>query len=241
MWVALSRWAGILIVATTRNFAISGDPMGINPTEERPRRATADHEPDGVNSEIGQMSPARDFLDLLEPIQDGLYRHARRMAWREHLIADIVQEAVMTAWREFDRFERGTNFRAWVFTILTNTIYRFNKKVSRQRALSLDDVQADWDVVMQSEDVWSSLRDDPQRLMQSLDERLVRALSALGPDEKQCLLLRLLEGFTYREISSMLKIPVGTVMSHVYRARMQLRERLASLAVEHGMLKETVA
>ena len=182
---------------------------------------------------------AAEFLDLLEPIRDSVQRYAARMAWGDSQVNDIVQEAVMTAWREFERFEANTNFKAWMFRILINTIYRLNKRVARHSGPQLDDAHQDLHATMEREEAWNALLDSPEQLREMLDDRLVVALDRLGDDERQCLLLRLLEGFSYKEISAMLDIPMGTAMSHVHRARLKLREELASLAVEHGLLKES--
>ncbi|MCG8403867.1 MAG: sigma-70 family RNA polymerase sigma factor [Phycisphaerales bacterium] len=183
-----------------------------------------------------RKSSSKAFLDLLEPLGDSLYRYAKRMAWDDDLVADIVQEAVMTGWREFGRFERNTNFKAWMFKILINTIYRLNKRAARQRVATLDESNPDSSLMLERENTWASLLENPERLMQLLDERLVHALDRLATDERQCLLLRILEGFSYKEIASMMEIPLGTVMSHVHRARAKLRERLAALALEHGFI-----
>jgi len=187
---------------------------------------------------LAQRSAA-EFLDLLEPIRDSVYRYAARMAWGDSQAGDIVQEAVMTAWREFDRYEANTNFKAWMFRILINSIYRLNKRVARHAGPQLDDVHQDLHVTMEREEAWSALLDGPEQLREMLDDRLVAALDRLGDDERQCLLLRLLEGFSYKEISAMLGMPMGTAMSHVHRARLKLREELASLAIEHGLLRES--
>lgn len=185
------------------------------------------------------LKPAsKSFVELLEPISDSLYRYARRSMWGKDEAEDIVQEAAMIAWREFGRFERGTNFRAWMFRILVNTIFRFNKRAHRKREVTLDDASVDLVATFEREETWSMLLDKPDALTQLLDERLVHALDRLRPDERQCILLRLLERFTYKEIASMLQIPLGTVMSHVHRARMKLREELAALAVEHRLVRE---
>ncbi len=190
-------------------------------------------------TEVGKAkASSNEFLALLEPIRDALYRYARKTAWQADQAPDILQEAVMTAWREFGRFERGTNFKAWMFRILINSIYRLNKRTARQRAASLDEASMDVSIAMEREDKWSMLLDSPQQLAESLDERLVQALDRLATDERQCLLLRLLEGFSYKEIAAMLEIPIGTVMSHVHRARGKLRERLSDLAIEEGLLPE---
>lgn len=183
---------------------------------------------------------SKEFLDLLEPLRDSLYRYARRMAWDGEQVADIVQEAVMTAWREFARFRPGTNFKAWMFKILINTLYRLNKRVARRREATLDETHMDLHATLEREDTWAGLLENPDRLRQLLDERLVHALDRLGHDERQSLLLRLLEGFSYKEIAATLEIPLGTVMSHVHRARAKLREQLSTLAVEQGLTRETV-
>ena len=86
-------------------------------------------------------------------------------------------------------------------------------------------------------DEWQSIRENPGRVMEALGDRLVAALGTLAPDARQCLVLRLLEGFSYKEIAEMMEIPVGTVMSHVHRARIKLREQLAELAIENGLVK----
>lgn len=189
---------------------------------------------------MGRRKPSKDFLDLLEPIKDSLYGYAYRAVWREDQVADVVQEAFMTAWRDFKRFQPGTNFRAWMFQILVYTIFNVNRRANRRREVSLEDTQCDLHAALEREGAWSELLERPDMLMQLLDERLVHSLERLGPDERQCFLLRLLEGFSYKEIASMLSIPLGTVMSHVHRARMKLREELAALAVEHGLIKEAV-
>ena len=94
------------------------------------------------------------------------------------------------------------------------------------------------DGVLARESAWAGVLEDPERVLESLDERVVTALTELSLDEQHCLLLLLIEKFTYKEISAYLSLPVGTVMSHVHRARSKLRERLADLAIEHRLVKE---
>lgn len=187
-----------------------------------------------------QKNSQKVFLDLLEPIKDSLYGYACRSVWRKDQVGDVIQEAFLTGWREFGRYQSGTNFRAWMFQILVNTIFRLNKRERRNREIPLEDEQCDLHATLEREEAWSELLDRPDMLIQLLDERLVHSLERLGPDEHQCFLLRIIQNFSYKEIASMLSIPLGTVMSHVHRARMKLREELAALAVEHGFIKETV-
>lgn len=180
---------------------------------------------------------AERFLRSLEPVRDALYRFAARNVWRKDQAADVVQEAVMTAWSQFDRFQAGSNFRAWMFKIVLNTLYRVNRKTNRAREVRGDTETFDARGVLDDASAWASVLDDPERLREALDERLVAALDALGDTERHCLLLRLLEDFSYKEIAEQLDLPIGTVMSHVFRARMKLRERLAALAPRGGLVK----
>ena len=184
--------------------------------------------------------PRRDrneFVAMLAPVRDGLYGYARRALWDKELAADVVQESVMTAWRGLATFERGTNFRAWMFRILVNTIYNFNRRTARRKEFTVADSTMEAFAELEREDAWAKLLDRPEVLADMLDERLVNALERLNSNEKRCFLLHQMQGFTYKEIATVLGMPLGTVMSHMHRARKNLRERLASLAVEHGLLK----
>jgi len=180
---------------------------------------------------------AEKFLRLLEPVRHSLHRFASRNVWRRDQVGDVVQEAVMTAWRHFPRFEEGTNFRAWMFKILLNTLYRTNRKFSRSREVRVENETFDAQQSLERETAWASILEDPHRVLESLDDRVVKALEGLAVTERQCFLLRLLEDFSYKEIAEQLDLPLGTVMSHVYRARMKLRERLAVLAAEEGLIR----
>jgi RNA polymerase sigma-70 factor (ECF subfamily) len=186
---------------------------------------------------LPKTTDANTFLELVAPVRDALYRFSLRNVWQQDQAGDVLQEAVMTAWRQFDRFEPGTNFKAWMFKILLNTLYRLNRKSHRAKAASIDAGAIDAGGYVEKEEAWASILVDPERVRQALDDRIVNALESLGDVERYCFLLRLLEDFSYREISEQLEIPLGTVMSHVYRARMKLRERLTEMAMETGIIK----
>lgn len=183
------------------------------------------------------------FLHQLEPIRHTLYAFARRAASQPEEADDLVAQATMIGWREFDRFMPGTNFKAWMFRILVNTIYSDNKRARRDavrqaESASIDDLATDLTTSLEQEDAWESLRGDPRQLAELLDERLVAALASIDDDPKRALLLRMIGDLSYREISEMLQVPVGTVMSHVHRARRELRQRLAHFAVERRLSPE---
>lgn len=177
------------------------------------------------------------FLDELLPLRDALYGFARKASFRPDLAADLVQQASLIAWREFPRFRPGTNFRAWMFRILVNTVHTSNKHAGRERrrADPVADPErlcgADLGAAFEQEEAWASVRSDPSRLADLLGDHLAAALGAVPEEPRTALLLRLIGDLTYREISGVLQLPVGTVMSHVHRARQELRRRLASREV----------
>ncbi len=185
-----------------------------------------------------QKRDSKAFLTELEPLRHQLYSYARRALNRQEAVADALQEVVLTAWREYPRFVPGTNFRAWVFRIMANTVFNFNKRGARERVVSDESAMLDVEAALEHESEWAALLDAPERLRELLDERLVHAIDALGEHERQCFLLCLFLGFSYKEVSGMLGLPLGTVMSHIHRARMKLRERLAGLAVERRYVSE---
>jgi RNA polymerase sigma-70 factor (ECF subfamily) len=186
---------------------------------------------------VASRHDAERFLHLLEPVRNSLHRFALRNVWQGDQVADVVQEAILTAWRHFGRFEEGSNFRAWMFKILLNTLYRVNRRTGRHREVHVDSETMDAQQTLERETAWESILANPARVLESLDERVVRALEHLAAAERHCFLLRLLEDFSYKEIAEQLNLPLGTVMSHVYRARMKLRERLAALALEEGFIR----
>lgn len=179
-----------------------------------------------------------EFVELLKPVRHSLYSYARWALWDKTLAADVVQDSTLSAWRNLSRFEKGTNFRAWIFRILVNKIFNYNRRTLRRKESPLADNAFDMFVSMERENAWEVLLDRPDLLSKMLDKRLVDALDRLKSTERECFLLFQLQGFTYKEIATVLDIPLGTVMSNMHRARKNLRERLASLAVEHGLVKE---
>lgn len=175
-------------------------------------------------------------MELLEPLLDALHLHARHAAVPADAAGDLVQEAGLIGWREYPRFQPGTSFRAWMFRILVNVVWKHNKRSARWRDLEhADALEVDLANTLEVETAWSELLRDERQLGELIDGRLASALASLSPVVRQCLLLRWLEDMSYREIADMLELPAGTVMSHVHRARSQLRERLARLAAERGL------
>ena len=147
---------------------------------------------------------------------DGLYAAALRLTKNQRDAEDLVQDTYLRAFRFFDRFERGTNIKAWLFKILTNTfINRYRRSVKER-----------------------SLVDGPEQhfIDRLLSDDVLEALDAVPIDFRMAVILADLQDFSYREIADILDVPVGTVMSRLFRGRRLLQKSLAGYAVEAGVL-----
>jgi RNA polymerase sigma-70 factor, ECF subfamily len=166
-----------------------------------------------------------DALALL----DGLYRTALRLTHRPEEAEDLVQETYLKAFRSADRFEPGTNLRAWLFTILHNTAR------NRVRDRARDTVTVDSEAVERAELSSPAPGDTPESLLlrDTLAPDLKAAVDALPDAFREALWLRDVEEFSYAEIAAMLSIPVGTVMSRISRGRRLLFDRLQHLRPAH--------
>ncbi len=168
------------------------------------------------------MGPTRrrEFEELTLPHLGALYRFAIQKVRDAAQAEDLVQETCLKAYRGFDRFERGTDYKAWLFRILINTIVDVQRKGAREPielTLERGTVEAER----------SRLPDPEGQLMaESLGQAVQVAIEALPQDWQAVILLSFVEGFTYKEIAKLLGCPIGTVMSRLYRARRALRHRL---------------
>ena len=176
------------------------------------------------------MSKCTSIDPLVTPYVDSLYGTALRLTRRPQDAEDLVQETYLKAFRAVDRFEPGTNLRAWLFTILHNTAR------NRARDRARDAVTADSEAVERADDnagAWSPAGsgDTPETLLlrETLTPDLQAALEALPGPFRQAVWLRDVEEFSYAEIAEMLAIPVGTVMSRISRGRRLLFDRLQHL------------
>ncbi len=171
------------------------------------------------------------------PYIDSLYSTAYRMTRNAQDAEDLVQETYFKAYKYYDKFEEGTNFKAWLFKILKNTFinsYRKRQQLPRE---------SDFVVLEESlerrfdDDLRERSKSPEDELLETvLDEDVQRALDALPPDYRMAVLLADLEDFSYREVAGILEIPVGTVMSRLYRGRRALETAMLSYAREHGYL-----
>ena len=169
---------------------------------------------------------------------DALYRTALRMTRSEAEAEDLVQETYIRAFRFRHQFTPGTNLKAWLFRILTNTfINQYRRKAARPDTTELDDVEESI-LYRHMRDVSpGSASPDPEAELidNTLSSEVKDALEAL-PEKFRTTLLLDVEGFSYKEIAGVLDIPIGTVMSRLHRGRKFLQKRLYDLARDRGIV-----
>jgi RNA polymerase sigma-70 factor, ECF subfamily len=166
---------------------------------------------------------------------DSLYGTALRLTRRPADAEDLVQETFLKAFRSADQFERGTNLKAWLFTILYNTFRNIRRHDGR------NPIEVDSEVVEQAIDVAGQDQTPEQLLTRAtLDADLQAALDALPDAFRQAVWLRDVEEFSYAEIAKMIDVPIGTVMSRISRGRRMLFEHLAGTRAESTRPKANV-
>lgn len=150
---------------------------------------------------------------------------------------DIVQDAAITAMDRLDQFKPGTNFKAWMAQFVRYTAMNHRRRAARRSAASLDAADAGNTpaptTTEQPTGVVTTSGDLPDN-QPWLDDQLMAELQLIDPVPRACLLLRTIEGLGYREIGELLEVPQGTAMSHVHRARLRLRKRLADIYTVDG-------
>src|SRR5207247_9723808 len=165
------------------------------------------------------------------------YAPRRRMTGDPRDAEDLVQDTMLTAYRFFHRFEPGTNCKAWLFKILTNTFINKYRKRVREREVR-DVIDQEETPSLMSEDVALASRDPEGAMVGSLlSDDVKRALEAMPHDYRMAVVLCDLEEFSYTEIADIRACPVGTVMSRLHRGRRLLQKSLREYALREGIVK----
>lgn len=187
------------------------------------------------------MADQATFAEDAMPLMDGLYSAAMRMTRNAADAEDLVQETYLKAFNAYERFETGTNLKAWMYRILTNSyINAYRKKQRRPDEFDIDDIE-DLYLYRRLGGAESAVlsRSAEDELLEMFGEDEVKlALEDLPEHYRMPILLADVEGFAYKEIAEILDVPIGTVMSRLHRGRKQLQKRLYSFAEEHRLLPD---
>lgn len=189
------------------------------------------------------MAEQSTFADEAMQYAPQLYSAALRMTRNEADAADLVQETYLRAYRGYGNFHEGTNLRAWLYRILTNTfINTYRAKQRRPQETDLADVE-DLYLYRRAASIEEAVanraasRSAEEQLFDTIaDDDVKRALEDLPEAFRLPVLLADVEGFSYKEIAEMLSIPIGTVMSRLHRGRKAMQKSLYDYAESHGFV-----
>lgn len=179
------------------------------------------------------------FMEEAAPHVDALYGTAVRLTKNAGDAEDLVQEAMFKAYRYFDKYERGTNCKAWLFKIMTNTfINRYRRKQKRKEYLVDDEYRPlqERAVAPEKNPLHQFFGDQETMFNRLFTDEVKDALEDIPVDFRMVVLLADLQDFAYKDIAEIMDCPIGTVMSRLYRGRRMLRTRLVEYAVERGYI-----
>jgi RNA polymerase sigma-70 factor (ECF subfamily) len=191
--------------------------------------------PDAPNESVLPDNRAL-FEEQALPYLDQLYAAGLRMTRNPADAQDLVQETFVKAYSAFGQFQQGTNLKAWLYRILTNTFINTYRKKQRDPYSGTIDELEDWQLGGAESATTTSTRSAEAEAIDHLPDTAVKdALQSIPEDFRLAVYLADVEGFSYQEIADIMKTPVGTVMSRLHRGRRLLRDKLTDYAKERGV------
>ena len=178
------------------------------------------------------------FKKEMVPHMSLLYNFAIRTTGNADDAKDLLQDTFLKAYRFIDKYEKGTNAKAWLFRIMKNSFINDYRKSSRAPdQVNYDEIAEYYDLVREKTSDGNDLRQ--QVFDNLLDDEVVAAMESLTEEFRTIIILSDLEGLTYEEIAEILNIPLGTVRSRLHRARKVMQKKLRAFAVKNGYIKNT--
>lgn len=191
-----------------------------------------------ADRKLNDATKRKEFEAEALPHMDALYRTALRLAKNQSDAEDLVQEAFAKAYRFWDKFELGSNCRAWLFKIMTNIfINEYRSKSRSPLQANIDDID---DNYLYGQLADSEMTENPEQTLFSklFDDDVKKAIENLPDDFRLVAVLSFLEGFSYQEIAEIADLQLGTVKSRLHRGRKLLQKQLFDYAVRNGYIKE---
>jgi RNA polymerase sigma-70 factor (ECF subfamily) len=195
-----------------------------------------------MTTKMGHVA-ARDKEELFQremvPHMSLLYNFALRTTGNTDDAKDLLQDTYLKAYRFIDKYERGTNAKAWLFRIMKNSfINDYRRQARTPEQVDYDEIQDYYDLVKKHSDDSNDLRS--QFFKNMLDDDIVKAMESLTEEFRTIIILSDLEGLTYEEIAEILEIPLGTVRSRLHRARKVMQQKLRKFAIREGYIPAPV-